>query len=95
MSREKLQKVIEYEFGNHEILTTALMRKSLSAETNGIENYNERMEFLEDSILSAVVAETLYLRYSCESYKENWRSLKPKLLRLVIWAVVIYSGRWF
>lgn len=64
--REKLQKIIEYEFGDPEILATALTHKSYSAET-GVENYNERMEFLGDSILSAIVAETLYLRYPREN----------------------------
>jgi ribonuclease-3 len=64
---ERFQKVIEYEFGDPEILITALTHKSYTAETIGVENYNERMEFLGDSILSAVVAETLYLRYPCES----------------------------
>ncbi|OEG70709.1 hypothetical protein ATZ36_17200 [Candidatus Endomicrobiellum trichonymphae] len=66
-NREKLQKVIEYEFGDPEILTTALTHKSYVAETIVMENCNERMEFLGDSILSAIVAETLYLRYPHES----------------------------
>jgi ribonuclease-3 len=65
--QEKLQKVIEYEFVDPEILITALTHKSYMVETTGIESYNERMEFLGDSILSAVVAEALYLRYPCES----------------------------
>jgi ribonuclease-3 len=64
---EKLQKVIEYEFGDPEILTAALTHKSYAVETAGVESYNERMEFLGDSILSAVVAEALYLRCPCES----------------------------
>jgi ribonuclease-3 len=64
-NREKLQKVIEYEFGDPEILVTALTHKSYAVET-GVENYNERMEFLGDSILSAIVAEAFYLKYPRE-----------------------------
>ncbi|GHT15290.1 ribonuclease 3 [Endomicrobiia bacterium] len=63
---EKFQKIIEYKFGDPKILATALTHKSYAAETVG-ENYNRRMEFLGDSILSAIVAETLYLRYPRES----------------------------
>jgi ribonuclease-3 len=61
-NQEKLQKFIEYEFGDPEILVTALTHKSYVADT-GVENYNERMEFLGDSVLSAIVAEAFYLRY--------------------------------
>jgi ribonuclease-3 len=64
-NREKLQKFIGYEFGDPEILVTALTHKSYMAET-GVENCNERMEFLGDSILSAIVAEAFYLRYPRE-----------------------------
>jgi ribonuclease-3 len=65
-SQEKLQEVIGYKFNNLEVLCVALTHKSYSIETDG-KSYNKRMEFLGDSILSAVVAETLYLRYPYES----------------------------
>lgn len=65
-SLDKLQKVIEYKFNNLEVLITALTHKSYAAET-GLKIYNERMEFLGDSILSAIVAESLYCRYSGET----------------------------
>ncbi|GHT59196.1 ribonuclease 3 [Endomicrobiia bacterium] len=61
-NHEKLQKVIEYEFNDPEILITALTHKSYVART-GTKSCNERMEFLGDSILSAIVVETLYTRY--------------------------------
>lgn len=61
-SLDKLQKVIEYKFNNLEVLISALTHKSYAAET-GLKYYNERMEFLGDSILSAIVAENLYKRY--------------------------------
>ncbi len=65
-SLEKLQKVIEYQFNNLEVLITALTHKSYAAEA-GQKDYNERMEFLGDSILSAIVAENLYGRYPGET----------------------------
>lgn len=65
-SLEKLQKVIEYKFNNLEVLITALTHKSYAADS-GSKACNERMEFLGDSILSAIVSETLYYRYSDET----------------------------
>ncbi|MCA6079566.1 MAG: ribonuclease III [Endomicrobium sp.] len=65
-SREKLQEIIEYRFNDIEVLTTALTHRSYATETSR-KNCNERMEFLGDSILSAVVAEALYLRYPYEN----------------------------
>ncbi|MDR3256861.1 MAG: ribonuclease III [Endomicrobium sp.] len=65
-NQEDFQKIIEYTFNNLENLITALTHKSYSAET-GKKNYNERMEFLGDSILAAVVVEALYLRYPDEN----------------------------
>ena len=65
-SFEKLQKVIEYNFNNLEVLITAMTHKSYAAESE-LKTYNERMEFLGDSILSVIVAESLYLRFSDET----------------------------
>jgi ribonuclease-3 len=63
---EKLQKVIGYKFNNLEILITALTHRSYTAKT-GIKNCNERMEFLGDSVLSAIVTEALYVKYPLEA----------------------------
>jgi ribonuclease-3 len=65
-NREKFQKFIEYEFNDPGILMMALTHRSYVSEA-GAGNHNERVEFLGDSILSAIVAETLYLRYPRES----------------------------
>jgi len=65
-SQEKLQEIIEYKFNNLEFLNMALTHKSYIAET-GKEVCNGRVEFLGDSILSAIIAETLYLKYPNES----------------------------
>ncbi|MHB9156281.1 MAG: ribonuclease III [Endomicrobiales bacterium] len=59
---EELQTLIGYHFNNVALLEKALTHKSFAAEI-GSNEYNERMEFLGDSILSAVVADYLYHRY--------------------------------
>jgi len=64
-SLKNLQCLIGYVFKNPEVLVVALTHKSFSIESGG-KKHNERMEFLGDNIISAVVAETLYLRYPNE-----------------------------
>ena len=54
----QLNKAIGYEFNNNELLTRALTHRSASA------NHYERLEFLGDSILSMVIAEALYQRFT-------------------------------
>jgi ribonuclease-3 len=90
----KFQEIIEYKFNNLEVLETALIHKSFAAESNGKKNYNERMEFLGDSILSAIIAETLYLRYPSES-EGKLSQLKAQIAsasNLSIWAKEIDLG---
>lgn len=87
----KLQKIIEYNFNNLEILITALTRKSYATE---VSVNNERMEFLGDSILSAIVAETLYARYPGES-EGKLSQLKAQIVSassLSAWAKEINLG---
>jgi ribonuclease-3 len=50
-----------YTFNNKELLTTALTHKTFAFEAPTPLEYNERLEFLGDSILNFVVAEQLYL----------------------------------
>lgn len=57
------QESLEYKFKNQDLLKTALSHRSYSCEY-GLKYCNERMEFLGDSILSAVVCEYLYNKYS-------------------------------
>ncbi|MFH1368180.1 MAG: ribonuclease III [Elusimicrobiota bacterium] len=61
----KLEKTIGFKFKDKEILRKALTHKSYADEA-GTQEFNERMEFLGDSILAAVVAEYLFLKYSGE-----------------------------
>ena len=59
---KKLEKIIGHQFENRELLTKALTHKSYAAEI-GSGEFNERMEFLGDSILSASVADYLYHKH--------------------------------
>jgi ribonuclease-3 len=89
---KKLQEIIEYKFNNLEVLETALTHKSYAAES--CRNYNERMEFLGDSILSAAIAETLYLTYPGES-EGKLSQLKAQIVsssNLSVWAKEINLG---
>jgi ribonuclease-3 len=92
---EKLQETIEYKFNNLEVLRTALTHKSyLVTSYNDKKSYNERMEFLGDSILSAVISETLYLTYPSES-EGKLSQLKAQIVsasNLSIWAREINLG---
>jgi ribonuclease-3 len=90
---EKLQKIIGYKFNNLVVLMTALTHKSYAVETFA-KSYNERMEFLGDSILSAVVAEILYARYPYES-EGKLSQLKAQIVsshNLSVWAQKIDLG---
>src|SRR3954454_7764365 len=59
----KLEKILGVRFKNTALLEEALTHKSYAMETGGNVPFNERLEFLGDSILSAVVAHYLFNRY--------------------------------
>ncbi|AKL97735.1 ribonuclease III [Endomicrobium proavitum] len=92
-SLEKLQKVIEYKFNNLEVLITALTHKSYASDA-GSKNCNERMEFLGDSILSAVVVEVLYNTFPDESEGKlsQYKSQIVSAANLSRWAKLIDLG---
>ncbi|MBO5409531.1 MAG: ribonuclease III [Clostridia bacterium] len=50
---------IGYTFQNKELLRTALTRRSYAVEHN-LKEYNQRLEFLGDSVLGLTIAEELY-----------------------------------
>lgn len=56
----KLEKKIGYKFKNKQLLKNALTHKTYAFEAKTPVEYNERLEFLGDSILGFVVAEELY-----------------------------------
>ena len=55
-----LEKKINYKFKSKELLQRALTHKTYAFEARIPIEYNERLEFLGDSILGFVVAEQLY-----------------------------------
>jgi ribonuclease-3 len=57
---EVLEQKLGYTFTNKQLLITALTHKTYAFEAATPLEYNERLEFLGDSILSFVVAEQLY-----------------------------------
>ncbi len=72
-----LEEAIGYRFRDHALLEEALSHRSYASESRS-PVYNERLEFLGDSILSAVVAHELYLHYPNE--KEGALSKKRSQL---------------
>ena len=56
----KLEKKLGYKFTNKQLLTTALTHKTYAFEAQTPLEYNERLEFLGDSILNFVIPEQLY-----------------------------------
>ena len=56
----QLEKKLGYKFTNKQLLTTALTHKTYAFEAQTAVEYNERLEFLGDSILSFVISEHLY-----------------------------------
>ena len=58
MNQSDFELLIDYSFNNQELFETSIQHKSFNKAIN-----NERLEFLGDSILNAVIAEYLYLNY--------------------------------
>jgi len=60
----QLEHRIEYNFKDKEVVSTAITHSSYANErTNKKIEYNERIEFLGDSVLSLVISEYLYKTY--------------------------------
>ncbi len=60
---KELMDVIGYRFTEDELLKTALTHSSYANEVKKGTPYNERLEFLGDSVLSIVVSDYLFLHY--------------------------------
>ncbi len=90
---EPLESTTGHRFKNPGLLTLALSHKSYASESgSGVDN--ERLEFLGDSVLAAVVAHALYVEYPGEP--EGTLSKKKSLLvsrpSLAAWAEEIGLG---
>lgn len=72
-----LQEKIGYMFSNKKLLEESLTHKTYAFEANIPLEYNERLEFLGDSILNFIVAEQLYKsnRYFSEGELTRRRSI--------------------
>lgn len=56
-----LENTLGYTFSDKQLLTTALTHKTYAFEAQVPLEYNDRLEFLGDSILSFVIAEKLFM----------------------------------
>lgn len=57
----ELEKLIDYKFKNNRLLIEAVTHSSFANEKHDGTRYNERLEFLGDSVLSIVVSDYIYL----------------------------------
>ena len=57
------EEIIGHEFKNKDLLKTALTHSSYANEMNGKVDYNERLEFLGDSVLGMITAEFLFSKH--------------------------------
>ena len=90
----ELETIIGYSFENAAILKEALTHKSFAGEHRTI-HHNERLEFLGDSILGAIVADYIYGQ--CPHSEEGVLSkIKSNLVsrhNLYLWAKELDLGR--
>lgn len=89
-----MQRALRHKFKNPALLQEALTHKSYAME-HGSGVFNERLEFLGDSVLAAVVAHYLFKRYPTED-EGKLSKLKSQIVSraaLVVWAREIGLGR--
>ena len=89
-----IENIIGYKFTNKDFLQEALTHKSFAGEHRGIK-HNERLEFLGDSILGAIVANYIYNQ--CPHDEEGVLSkIKSNLVsrrNLYVWGKQMDLGR--
>jgi ribonuclease-3 len=73
----QLEQTIHYTFSDKELLKTALTHKTFAYEASLPVEYNERLEFLGDSILNFIATEQLYAsnKYFSEGELTRRRSI--------------------
>lgn len=78
---EKLEKALAYSFKNKALMLEALTHKSFYHEHSGkVQAYNERLEFLGDSVLGLVIVEYLF-KHSGGLTESVMAKLKSYLVR--------------
>lgn len=92
-SLEELQKAFRLKFKDGKVLEEALTHKSFAME-RGRGPFNERLEFLGDAVLSAIVAHYLFRRYpnDDEGRLSKLKSLVVSRATLTDWARDIQLG---
>lgn len=88
-----LEEVIGYKFRDKELLAEALTHKSHATESGG-PRYNERLEFLGDSVLGLVVSYYLFLKNPSEDegFLSKSKSAIVSRANLARWAEAIGLG---
>jgi len=91
----KLEKILGVKFKNRALLEEALTHKSFAMERGGHVLFNERLEFLGDSVLSAVVAHYLFNRYPDvdEGRLSQLKSMLVSRPSLTVWGREIEVGK--
>ena len=99
----QLKSILGFLPHNITLYQTALMHKSLTLHEKGVKHINnERLEFLGDAVLGAVVADILYQRYpnKQEGFLTTLRSklvrrdtLNKLAVQIGLDKLVLYSGR--
>lgn len=95
LSQAKLERLLGLRFKNSALLEEALTHKSYAMERGGGIRFNERLEFLGDSVLSAAVAHYLFERYP-EEDEGRLSQLKSMLVSrpsLTVWGRELGIGK--
>ncbi|OGR93011.1 MAG: ribonuclease III [Elusimicrobia bacterium RIFCSPLOWO2_01_FULL_59_12] len=94
-SRQKLERILGVRFKNAALLEEALTHKSYAVEMGGRIPFNERLEFLGDSVLSAAVAHYLFNRYPDvdEGKLSQLKSMLVSRPSLTVWGKDIGLGQ--
>src|SRR5258706_979256 len=97
LGTSKLEKIIGVKFKNTALLDEALTHKSYAMEQGGHVAFNERLEFLGDSVLSSAVAHYLFERYPdvAEGRLSQLKSMLVSRPRLTVWGRDIGIGKYF
>jgi ribonuclease III len=92
----KLEKIVGVKFKNTALLDEALTHKSFAMEQGTKVAFNERLEFLGDSILSAAVAHYLFNRYPDvdEGRLSQLKSMLVSRPSLTVWGREIDIGKY-
>jgi len=91
----KLEKIVGVKFKNTALLEEALTHKSFAMEKGGRIAFNERLEFLGDSVLSSAVAHYLFERYPDvdEGRLSQLKSMLVSRPSLTVWGRDIGIGK--